>query len=80
MVRKGERPLIMPVSRVTAEKEKALLERMNQLGLAEKDFEETFVRSSGPGGQKVKKPLPVCSFVTFLRGFLSSVSGSDPSL
>jgi protein subunit release factor B len=42
----------MPVS---SEKEKALLERMASLGVAESDLRETFVRSSGPGGQKVNK-------------------------
>ncbi|HPK53141.1 MAG TPA: peptide chain release factor-like protein, partial [Smithellaceae bacterium] len=42
----------MPVS---AEKEKALLERMLALGVYESDITETFVRSSGPGGQKVNK-------------------------
>ncbi len=42
----------MPVS---AEKEKALLERMLALGVSESDITETFVRSSGPGGQKVNK-------------------------
>ena len=42
----------MPVS---IEKEKALLERMTSLGVAESDLKETFVRSSGPGGQKVNK-------------------------
>jgi len=42
----------MPVS---AEKEKALALRMQDLGVSESDFEESFVRSSGPGGQKVNK-------------------------
>jgi len=42
----------MPVSR---EKEKALSARMLNLGIAESDFEESFIRSSGPGGQKVNK-------------------------
>ena len=42
----------MPVSR---EKEKALLARMLNLGVTESDFEESFIRSSGPGGQKVNK-------------------------
>jgi protein subunit release factor B len=37
------------------EKEKLLLERMQALGIREQDIEETFVRSSGPGGQKVNK-------------------------
>lgn len=42
----------MPVS---AEKEKMLQDRMKSLGVAETDLEETFIRSSGPGGQKVNK-------------------------
>ena len=42
----------MPVS---AEKEKALALRMQELGVFENDLEESFVRSSGPGGQKVNK-------------------------
>lgn len=42
----------MPVS---AEKEKALALRMQELGVSERDIEEFFVRSSGPGGQKVNK-------------------------
>ncbi len=42
----------MPVS---LEKEKAITQRMLDLGVAEGDLEETFVRSSGPGGQKVNK-------------------------
>ena len=40
---------------VSVEKEKALEERMARLGVAEEDLRETFVRSSGPGGQKVNK-------------------------
>jgi protein subunit release factor B len=60
----------MPVSRVATEKEKALLERMNQLGLDEKDFEETFVRSSGPGGQKVNKTA-TCVFIRHIPTGLS---------
>jgi protein subunit release factor B len=42
----------MPVS---LEKEKDLLDRMNRLGISEGDLQETFIRSSGPGGQKVNK-------------------------
>lgn len=42
----------MPLSR---EKEKALSARMLNLGVAESDLEESFIRSSGPGGQKVNK-------------------------
>lgn len=42
----------MPIS---SEKEKALLQRMLTLGVSLNDIEETFVLSSGPGGQKVNK-------------------------
>ena len=42
----------MPVS---ADKEKAITARMMELGVTENDFEESFIRSSGPGGQKVNK-------------------------
>ena len=40
---------------VSIEKEKELFERMQRLGLSEGDLQETFIRSSGPGGQKVNK-------------------------
>ncbi len=40
---------------VSPEKEKTLQKRMEALGVQESDFRETFVRSSGPGGQKVNK-------------------------
>jgi protein subunit release factor B len=33
----------------------ALAERMQRLGIRDSDFEETFTRSSGPGGQNVNK-------------------------
>jgi protein subunit release factor B len=42
----------MPVS---IDKEKVLAARMLELGVAEDEFEESFIRSSGPGGQKVNK-------------------------
>ena len=42
----------MPVS---AEKVKTLADRMASLGVSESDFAESFIRSSGPGGQKVNK-------------------------
>src|SRR5207247_7180611 len=35
--------------------EGALAERMRRLGIREADLEETFARSSGPGGQHVNK-------------------------
>jgi peptide chain release factor len=40
---------------VSLEKDAALRERMEQLGVREEEFHETFIRSSGPGGQKVNK-------------------------
>ena len=42
----------MPVSQ---EKETAIQKRMESLGVREEEFRETFIRSSGPGGQKVNK-------------------------
>jgi peptide chain release factor len=41
--------------RVSEEKNQWLKERMEALGIREKDIEEKFVRSSGAGGQKVNK-------------------------
>ncbi|AQQ08623.1 Peptide chain release factor 1 [Sedimentisphaera cyanobacteriorum] len=40
---------------VTQKKADALRSRMKQCGLQEADFEEKFIRSSGPGGQKTNK-------------------------
>jgi protein subunit release factor B len=40
---------------VSPEKEKALEARMERLSVSENEFRETFIRSSGPGGQKVNK-------------------------
>src|SRR4030042_6118705 len=40
---------------VSPEKEKALAARMFGLGVSASDFSESFIRSSGPGGQKVNK-------------------------
>ena len=40
---------------VSEAKRKNLLERMERLGIREEDFEEKFMRSSGPGGQNVNK-------------------------
>ncbi len=44
--------MIFPVSE---EKNKWLQERMEALGIYEKDIDEKFIRSSGRGGQKVNK-------------------------
>ncbi len=40
---------------VSEEKNKWLRERMEALGIHERDIEEKFIRSSGAGGQKVNK-------------------------
>ena len=40
---------------VSEEKNRWLKERMEALGIQEKDIEEKFIRSSGRGGQKVNK-------------------------
>jgi protein subunit release factor B len=40
---------------ITPAKERTLQERMKCLGISEDDIRETFIRSSGPGGQKVNK-------------------------
>lgn len=40
---------------VSEEKHRDLMERMEALGIHEKDIEERFIHSSGRGGQKVNK-------------------------
>ncbi|MCX7918094.1 MAG: peptide chain release factor-like protein [bacterium] len=40
---------------VSPAKEKELYDRMNQLGVKEEELTETFVRSSGKGGQRLNK-------------------------
>ena len=57
----------MPVS---VEKEKTLSARMLELGVMESDLEESFVRSSGPGGQKVNKSSS-CVFLVHIPTGLS---------
>ena len=44
--------ILFPVS---DEKNRELKQRMEALGICEKDIEEKFIRSSGSGGQKVNK-------------------------
>jgi len=44
---------------VSKEKQTALEREMRRLGIREEDIEETFTRSSGPGGQNVNK-LATC--------------------
>ncbi|MBI3994742.1 MAG: peptide chain release factor-like protein [Nitrospirae bacterium] len=45
----------MPIFPVSPSKEDQLTERMRKLGVREEDLEESFIRSSGPGGQNVNK-------------------------
>jgi len=40
---------------ISLEKEKALKNKLDSLGIKESDLEEKFIRSSGSGGQKVNK-------------------------
>jgi peptide chain release factor len=59
----------MSLFTVSSDKEKALLDRMVSLGVAESDLRETFVRSSGPGGQKVNKTSSCVHLVHIPTGF-----------
>ncbi len=45
----------MPDFPVNEQKSETLKKRMQDLGLQEKDIKESFIRSSGPGGQHVNK-------------------------
>lgn len=40
---------------VSIEKQNQLAERMDRLGIREQDLEESFIRGSGSGGQKINK-------------------------
>jgi len=41
--------------KVGSEKERQLLEKMQSLGIREEELEESFIRGSGSGGQKINK-------------------------
>lgn len=45
----------MNIFNVNPQKEQVLLEKMQKLGIFERDIEEKFVRSGGKGGQHVNK-------------------------
>ena len=53
---------IMKSFGVSKEKQMALEFEMKRLGIREEDIEETFTRSSGPGGQNVNK-LATCVYL-----------------
>ncbi|MBU0651472.1 MAG: peptide chain release factor-like protein, partial [Proteobacteria bacterium] len=55
---------------ISQEKDTALRERMERLGVREEELRETFIRSSGPGGQKVNKTSS-CVFLVHLPTGLS---------
>lgn len=55
----------MGTSFVQTEQDKDLRRRMRRAGIFEKDLKETFVHSSGPGGQNVNK---VATCVTLQHG------------
>jgi len=55
---------------ISTEKEAALRERMNKLGIKEEDLKETFIHSSGPGGQKVNKTA-TCVYLVHMPTGLS---------
>lgn len=52
------------------DKQEELRQRMESLAVTEEDFRETFVRSSGPGGQKVNKTSS-CVYLVHLPTGLS---------
>ncbi|MCP4266806.1 MAG: peptide chain release factor-like protein [Candidatus Brocadiaceae bacterium] len=60
----------MSIFNVSPKKEKALLDRMRELNIIEDDLDEKFIRSSGPGGQKVNKT----STCVFLRHIPTDIS------
>lgn len=45
----------MILTGVSIQKQKQLEDKLNRLGIFEKDIEEKFIRSQGKGGQKVNK-------------------------
>ena len=55
---------------ISPDKETALRQRMESLGVREEEFRETFIRSSGPGGQKVNKTSS-CVYLVHLPTGLS---------
>ena len=61
---------------VSPEKERALEERLRALQINEEDLEETFIRSSGPGGQHVNKTSTCVRLLHRPTGFSVKVQQS----
>jgi peptide chain release factor len=61
---------------VSPEKERALEARLRTLQIHEEDLEETFIRSSGPGGQHVNKTSTCVRLVHRLTGLSVKVQSS----
>jgi len=57
------------MAKVSTSKQEALLEKMHELGVYEKDIIEKFIRSQGKGGQKVNKT----SSCVYLKHKLSGI-------
>ena len=45
----------MDIYSISEKKQQGLRNKMERMGIREQDFEESFVRSGGPGGQNVNK-------------------------
>jgi len=69
----------MAVFGVSPDKEQALAERMEALGIRETDIVEKFIRSGGHGGQNVTRSPPASTSSTCRRGPRSSASRSGRS-
>ncbi|OGW82431.1 MAG: peptide chain release factor 1 [Omnitrophica bacterium GWA2_52_8] len=67
--------MFFPVSK---KKSDALIRMMVRLGLRETDFEESFVRSSGPGGQNVNK-VSTCVVLKHLPTGITVKCGQERS-
>lgn len=58
---------------IKPEKAKALIEKMQKLGILESDLDEKFIRASGKGGQKVNKTSSCVSLKHKPTGLLVKV-------